>query len=139
MQPIRPNHVSFNIVTCDWECIPETCNDDTYYWDSKLCKCLCYPQVCAENYEWNVDSCECDCLGIPAILNEAGVLVNECPCGYIWEPDCCMCQPCQDQGLCDPMHEFFNPVTCECTCIPVCCPEGLKFDSLACKCAVDVC
>lgn len=91
MQNLRPDHTTFNIITCEWDCIPETCNDDTYYWDSELCMCLCYPQVCEDNYRWDLDSCKCVCNGIPAITNENGDLVNECPAGSVWDEDCCIC------------------------------------------------
>lgn len=139
MQAIRPDHVSFNIVTCEWECIPETCSNDTYYWDSKLCRCFCYPQECGENYSWDLETCSCVCKGIPAITLANGDIVNECPCGTVWDEDCCNCEPCQDQGLCNLQTEFFNPNTCECTCIPLCCEEPKKFNSMTCECSIDEC
>ena len=51
------NAMTWNINTCQYECIPEVCKDDTYYWDSVQCKCACYKQECPPNHTWNFPSC----------------------------------------------------------------------------------
>lgn len=43
MQDLQPEHMTFNILTCAWDCIPETCLNDLYYWDAVYCECKCYP------------------------------------------------------------------------------------------------
>ena len=72
MQDLKPNHMTFNILTCVFECIPETCNNDTYYWDSEECMCMCYPQECRMSYHWDEDKCACHCDGIPLITKIVG-------------------------------------------------------------------
>lgn len=130
---------TFNILTCDWECWPQTCHDDTYYWDAEECKCLCYPQECPVGFDWNNVTCCCDCNGIPEreVIDGNGnsTFENTCPCGTVWDADCCECTPCQDRGECDKLTQYFNPNTCECTCLPVCCEDNETFNTVTCLCS----
>lgn len=73
--------------------------------------------------------CSCECI----------TPIPECECGYEWDPHCCACELCFDKGLCNPRTEFYNPVTCQCDCMPTCCDEGEKWYQLTCSCGPFVC
>lgn len=29
--------MTWNLLTCSYDCVPQTCLDDTYYWDAEKC------------------------------------------------------------------------------------------------------
>jgi len=129
MQPLNPRHQTFNIELCRFQCVPEVCKNDSYYWDSIECACRCYPKECKENFVWSYEMCSCECISPQPV----------CECGYEWDPHCCACELCFDKGLCNPRTEFYNPVTCQCDCMPTCCDEGEKWYQLTCSCGPFVC
>jgi len=94
---IGVNAMTWNTQTCSYDCIPEVCKDDTYYWDSVKCACACYVQDCQMNYYWDSPSCRCVCSGEPLQWdNDLQDYVHQCPCGTVWNLSCCKCAPCQD-------------------------------------------
>lgn len=121
---------------CAYVCEPQTCKDDTHYWDATQCKCACYKQSCPEGHFWSETHCKCVCSGIPPVYKEINgetVVVYECPCGKVWDEECCLCKTCVDQGLC-PEGTFFSPNTCECVCLPECCEDNEKWSYNECIC-----
>ena len=86
--------MTFNSITCEFECVPQTCVSDSYYWDAENCICACYVQECEGNYIWDASNCCCVCDGPPLIekiILGITELVAECPCATQWDPSCCEC------------------------------------------------
>lgn len=128
---------TWNTITCAYMCAPQTCLDDTYYWDADHCKCACHIQECEPNHHWDPNMCMCVCSGMPwQVIDQPDgsfLYVQECPCGTVWDEGCCECKTCTDQGQCGEGF-FFNPATCSCACLPECCDEPLVWSLETCTC-----
>jgi len=83
---VAPLGQQFNIDSCDFEIIPQDCDDDQYYWDNDQGMCVCYEETCEEGLTWDSSVCRCICDGEP----EEG-----CPGDLMFDDDCCCCEVCE--------------------------------------------
>lgn len=118
---------------CRYICEPIPCIDG-FEWIVDECKCKCLKQTCPEYLVWDNSQCLCICEGMPEVetlIDGELVIVRKCPNRMKWCEECCECIPCYDEKEC-PEGTFFDPETCKCLCLPLCCEPNEHFCQNAC-------
>jgi hypothetical protein len=86
-------------------------------------------QICPDNFDWNPQTCSCECLRIV-----------DCKIGYKFDPETCSCKKgnCDETVLCP--EKYFVDENCQCKCTeePHLCGIHKRWDENICDCVSTV-